>query len=176
MWLITSSLLNAWRVLLEEEYGSEQEFLNVLNRIPAMPTEAIEKGIAFEKWACENLPIVKGGLYQVRISKNIGDYLLYGVIDVIKAGTVYDLKYTSNYEVGKFIKNYQTSVYLELVHDAKEMTYVVSDKESEGEIWLETYKRTETQPIMPVIEQFMGWLCDKGYMDIYRAKWKCKEG
>lgn len=175
MYLITATLLNAWRVMIEEPYGDRGDFLRTLRREPSEPTEAILKGREFEEWACKNLPMLKGGSYQVKLSKPMGDYLLYGIVDCLKAGVVYDVKYTANYDVGKYLKNYQTAMYLELVPEAKQMVYVVSNKVNDGEIWLESYLRNEVEPISCVIYRFIKWLETTGDIEIYRNLWGAKE-
>jgi len=172
MYLLTATLLNSWRVFVETEYGKKADFLRVLCRDPVAKTEAMAKGDEFERWACANLPYLKGGQYQVRLSRTIGNYLCYGIIDVLKAGHLYDVKYTSNYEVGKYRTNYQTPMYLALVPEAIDITYVVSDKPQDGEIWRETYTREETSPLELYIALFENWLKLNGYWDIYARRWQ----
>ncbi len=171
MYLITASLLNAWHRLLtpsmwERDIEKEKnEFQRVLNRVPTPVNQFIEKGFAFEKWCEQNFEETKGGMYQVALQKEMGDYLLYGRLDCLKAGVIYDYKFSSRYEVGKFYDNYQTPMYFELVPEAYKMAYIITktDKFSVDNILREEYTRKEAQPIIPVIDEFMGWIKSNGY-------------
>ena len=171
MYLITASLLNSWNYLLKS--GNTKEFQKVLERVPTPSTEAIETGFAFEKW-CENyFPETKDGMFQVTAKKAVGEYLLYGRMDCIKAGTIYDYKYTKRYDVGKFYDSIQTAMYFELIPVAKRMSYIISNTKnfSLDTIYREDYTREETQPIWISIEQFMKWIKDNGYS---MQKWLVK--
>ncbi len=163
MYLITASLLNSWKYFLNS--GNAEEFKKVLDRVPTPKNESIKKGFAFEKWCEENFEETKGGVYQVKVKKEIEDYLLYGVIDCLKEGVIYDYKFTKNYDVGKFLNNYQTSIYLELVPEAREIKYIITNKEdfNKDNIFTETYKREEKEPILPIIHMFMNWIENNNY-------------
>ena len=174
MYLLTATLLNAWRVFAEEEYGTEGDFLKVLRREPVEKTEAMQNGDDFEKWAIDNLPALKGGQYQVRVSRQIDNYLCYGIIDVLKAGVVIDIKFTSNYEVGKYRDNYQTPMYLALVPEAVKMQYIISNRTADGDLWVETYHRDNIMPIEWHIPHFENWLKLTGYWEIYKEHWGAK--
>ena len=52
--------------------------------------EAAKTGFAFEAWAEENYMPTWGGCYQVKLAKPLGDFLIYGRLDCLKAGVVYD--------------------------------------------------------------------------------------
>jgi hypothetical protein len=82
-----------------------EDFIKVLNKEPFEPTDSILTGFAYEKYMQENYEETKNGAYQVKVNKPFGDYLLYGIVDCLKCGTIYDYKYTSNYDVGKFLTN-----------------------------------------------------------------------
>lgn len=179
MYLITASLLNAWHRLItpnlwDKDIEEEKaEFMRVLNREPTPINEYIEKGFAFEKWCEENFKETKGGVYQVTIQKEMGDYLLYGRLDCLKAGVIYDYKFSSRYEVGKFYDNYQTPMYFELVPEAYKMSYIITrtDKFDTNDILFEEYKREEVRPIKPDIDLFMDWIANNGYS---MEKWIAK--
>ncbi len=174
-YLITASLLNAWRYLLESEYGTMEDFLHVLHRLPTEKSEAMAKGDAFERWAKDNLPELQGAAYQVALSERRGDFLFYGRLDFIRAGVVYDTKFTSKYEVGKYLNNPQTAMYLELVPEASRMEYIISNS-TEGEtIWRERYARREVRPIMNTVIDFRDWLSENGLLDTYQEKWRARE-
>ena len=123
---ITPTLLNSWQYNIKN--GTLEDFIKVLNKEEFEPTESIKKGFEYEKYMQENFEETLGGAYQVKVSKEYGDYLLYGIIDCLKGGIIYDYKYTKNYEVGKFFNNHQTLMYLEMVPEAKKMVYLITNK------------------------------------------------
>jgi hypothetical protein len=152
----------------------------VLNKEEFEPTEAIKKGFAFEKYMQENCLETSGGAYQVKLSKACGDILLYGIIDCLKGGIIYDYKFSGNYDVGKFYENYQTAMYLALVPEARKMVYLITNKfdeetEATGDLFREEYERNEIQePIEITVNKFLNWLKQMDLYKIYIEKWKCK--
>lgn len=200
-YLMTHSLLSSWLYAMKEnpyedattERNSYDEFLKSLRREPTPTTEAMQKGIDFEdlvtaivngtadtsdKWyeAAEKVAkIVKGGRLQYKVSKKIEvagkEIVLYGRLDALKAGVVYDIKFSGSYDVGKYFDSTQHPTYLELIPEAKEFTYLVSNGTN---VWPETYRREETQSIIPIIASFLDWLEVQGLMGIYEEKWVSK--
>ena len=172
--------------MLESEYGTVEDFLQTLNRLPTPSNESIEKGFMFEKWCEENCLEVQGRVFQYAEKKQINingmKFLLYGRMDCIKAGVIYDFKYTGNYECGKYYGNVQTPAYFELLPEALEMKYIITNKcetlfrmESEdnneltiGTIFTERYTREEITHISSYILEFMNWLEFHGYMELYK--------
>jgi hypothetical protein len=171
-----------------------QDFLRVLNREPTDVTPAMQKGIDFEQlvtdimfgladtkhpWyeaASKVFKIVrKGSLLQYSAKKNVTiggrDFLLYGRLDALRAGVVYDIKYSSNYRRGMFINGTQHPMYLELIPQALEFSYVISNGR---EVWTETYTREDTPSIIPVIEDFLKWLEGMNLVSIYEEKWQAR--
>jgi len=141
----------------------------------------------------ENYEETKNGAYQVKVSKEYGDYLLYGIIDCLKGGIIYDYKYTKNYDVGKFFNNHQTLMYLEMIPEASKMVYLITNKcdkieyaennfqdvksiEYEvGDIFREEYtKDMFPETIDSVLHKFEQWLKAYNLFDLYTEKWKCK--
>lgn len=175
MYLITASLLNSWNYFLK--YGNAEDFKRVLSRQSRPTNKYIEIGFEFEKWCENNLNETLKGAYQVSLSKSIDNYFLYGRIDCLKAGIIYDYKYSSRYEMGKFYNNYQTSMYLELVPEARKMVYISTSENknfNEDDIYYEEYEREDTKPIMQIIEVFMKWIRDNGYIDYMDKYWIAK--
>lgn len=123
---ITPTLLNSWAYSIKN--GTLEDFIKALNKEPFEDTESIIKGKEFEAYMQENYEETKNGAYQVKVSKEYGDYLLYGIIDCLKGGIIYDYKYTKNYDVGKFFNNHQTLMYLEIVPEASKMVYLITNK------------------------------------------------
>lgn len=185
-YLITATLLDAWKYLFTE-YGNMEDFLSTLNREERETTKAQIDGYKFEDWAIENYEPTQNGQYQVKLYKTIKskygtEYLLYGRLDCLKNGVVYDYKHTSSYDVGKFFNRCQTSVYLDLVPEAKEMIYIIgTDKpkyikemKENGNpyyIFTEKYLREEVKPIDDIISNFEEWLKKMNLWQIYKEKW-----
>lgn len=109
-YLITPSLYNSYIYYVGtdfEKYGdkaseieakAKQDFINCLSKIYTS-NEILERGIAFENSVndiCNGLPvepmenakdvadIVGKGIWQQKLCKTVGDYVLYGKADVIR--------------------------------------------------------------------------------------------
>lgn len=188
---ITPSLLNSW--IYNIKNGTLEDFIKVLNKEDFEPSESILKGFEFEKYMQENYEETLNGAYQVKVSKEYGDYLLYGIIDCLKGGIIYDYKYTKNYDVGKFFNNHQTLMYLEMIPEASKMVYLITNKFEKieypdnnfkdiknveynvGEIFREEYiKDLFPETMETVIHKFEEWLKMYGLYETYTEKWKCK--
>lgn len=188
---ITPTLLNSWQYNIKN--GTLEDFIKVLNKEQFEATENILKGFAYEKYMQENYSETLGGAYQVKVSKEYGDYLLYGIIDCLKGGIIYDYKYTANYEVGKFFNNHQTLMYLDMVPEARKMVYLITNKFEKieyadnnfkdiksvaydiGDIFREEYtKDLFPETIESVLYKFIAWLKAYNLYDLYTEKWKCK--
>ena len=190
---ITPTLLNSWQYNIKN--GTLEDFIKVLNKEEFEPTESISKGFEYEKYMQENFEETLNGAYQVKVSKEYGDYLLYGIIDCLKGGIIYDYKYTKNYEVGKFFNNHQTLMYLEMVPEAKKMVYLITNKFTKemslsaplnyeycgeyeyvvGEIFREEYTKDMFPETMDsILHKFQRWLKQYNLFDLYTEKWKCK--
>ena len=200
-YLITHSLLSSWLYALKEnpyedatsERDPLQEFLRVLRREPTETTEAMQNGIDFEnlvdnvvygsgdpenRWykAAEKVANrVRGGIPQVKISRQVQvsgyTLVLHGRLDWLKAGEIFDVKFTKNYDPGKYISSTQHPMYFELVPEAQSFTYIVSNGSG---VWPETYRRDESTSILPIISDFLEWLTVTGYMDLYQKHWVAK--
>lgn len=194
--LITASLYNAYRYYAENsiegtaemEQKAYQDFLNTLNKVPVPMTEAIQKGIDFENeifamtdkgvlsedpCVCEIAEIVKGGYWQQVVQKRIGNYLLYGKADVIKANKIYDIKYTGHYDTGKFEGSIQHLLYMECT-PIDDFDYLVSDKKS---VWIESYHKDKdnTQKLMGRINNMVNFINKTpAFRDAFETHWKTK--
>lgn len=119
--------------------------------------------------------IVSGGVFQYRASKTIEvgglTLVLYGRLDALKSGEIYDIKFSKGYDRGKYQDSTQHPTYLELVPEARGFTYIVSNG---TEVWTERYRRDETPAIIPTIADFLDWLLAMGFMDTYKEKWLAK--
>lgn len=198
MYLLTHSLLSSWLYAMKDspyedattERDSYQEFLQVLRREPGEQTEAMRNGVEFEdlvtaivngnadpghKWyeaACKVAQRIKGGRLQYKAKKQITvsgeNILLYGRLDVLKAGEIIDTKFSRGYEKGKYISSTQHPAYMELIQEADKFTYLVSNG---SEVWTETYRRDETPDIIPIIESFIAYLKENDLWELYVKHW-----
>jgi hypothetical protein len=77
-------------------------------------------------------------------------------MDVIKRDTIYDIKFTSNYELGKFYNSSQHRIYLYCLGLPK-FQYLISDGK---EYWTEDYHNHEgiEDELKGMISDFMGYL------------------
>ena len=188
---ITPTSLNSWQYSVKS--GTLEDFIKVLNKEEFEPTESILKGFEYEKYMQENYKETLNGAYQVKVSKEYGDYLLYGIVDCLKNGIIYDYKYTKNYDVGKFFNNHQTLMYLEMIPEASKMVYLITNKFEKieysennfkdirnveyniGNIYREEYtKDMFPETIESVLHKFEQWLKIYNLYDVYTEKWKCK--
>lgn len=198
MYLLTHSLLSSWLYAMKDspyedattERDSFQEFLQALRREPGEQTEAMRNGVEFEdlvtdivngdadtehKWyeaAAKVARIVKGGWLQYKAKKEITisgvKILLYGRLDVLKAGEIIDIKFSQSYERGKYISSTQHPTYMELIPEAERFTYLVSNG---SDVWTETYRRDETPNIITIIESFLEYLKSNGLWELYTKHW-----
>lgn len=202
--LITQSLLSAWLYTFNCAEGYEDEayqsFLSTLNREPIELSEAMQNGILFEngvyalardpndltvfpawkKASAKIADIIRGGQIQVRVQRDIqvgeDSYLLYGILDALKAGTIYDVKYSSKAFggaelAGKYLESPQHPAYMFCVPEAVRFVYLVSDGEN---LYTEEYTRAQTPPIAQIIGYFRGFIRDRGLDEIYLEKWAAK--
>jgi len=182
-YLITPSLLNAWKyaISLENEYGNLEEFIKTLSREPMESNEAIENGFRFEDYMIKNYEKTMNGSYQVKLSKTIttktGTYVLYGRLDCLKAGTIYDYKYTGSYDVGKFYDSYQHPIYFEICPEANKFEYLISNNYKEGKdefnLYHEIYNREDIKmDLAQEIDNFINWLKTNNLYELFKEKWE----
>ena len=153
-YLITPSLINSWlwiyecvnlvkeedtdTVSLEDKQQDAQEkafndFLRVLRREPSEPNKFMLEGIRFEEECYKGntciSPIIKGGAYQIVGKKHIVvddvKFLMYGRLDVLKGGIIYDIKRVWKYSPQKYKWSSQHGFYLDLFGRAYKFEYLV---------------------------------------------------
>lgn len=198
-YLMTHSLLSSWLYAMKEnpnEDGTTErnqygEFLMVLNREPTETSNAMQNGIDFEnlvtdiiqgdadsenKWyksANKIAEIITGGQLQYPAQKDISingtDLILYGRLDALKCGEIYDIKFSTKYEKGKYFDSTQHPMYFELIPEAISFTYLISNG---NYLWTETYRRDESVSIIPIILDFFQWLKINDLLKIYKEKWQ----
>jgi hypothetical protein len=194
--LITYSLLSAWQWLFNATGDYEQtamsDFMATLKREKRPYSEAAERGFEFErlvegiidgrgqpghKWydaAQKIAEVVKGGQSQYKAKKEISygtgkDLLLYGRMDYLKAGVIYDVKFTGSYSIGKFFNSLQHPVYFELVPEASEFVYLISNG---SQVWRESYRREDALDLNTAIFEFFDYLTFAGLLPVYEANWQ----
>lgn len=192
-YLITQSLISSWLWALKLENGYE-DFLKTLRREPIQQNKAMLEGIRFEnvlnatlkgaeigidhEWykpIMELYPTLAGAQQQVRLSRDLTvngvTFVCYGVLDFLKAGTVFDTKYSKTYSVGKYLDSPQAPMYLFLVPEAREFQYKICDGKY---IYTETYRPDEVEPIERTIKNFMDFLDKMSLVDTFTAHWRSK--
>ena len=190
---ITKSLLDSWLWAFKRDDGWD-DFLSVLHREKKPPTQAMLDGTRFEnvlnnvlngeaipadhEWVSVIAEMSKdlyGSQQQVSLFQdcdvNGQPFLLHGVLDYLRAGRIWDCKFTKNYHLNKYFweETSQTAMYLALVPEARDFTYIISDGKY---VYRERYPRDIVPPIEPTINNFMQYLKKHGLWDVYCEKWR----
>lgn len=190
---ITKSLLDSWLWAFKRDDGWD-DFLSVLHREKKPPTQAMLDGTRFEnvlnnvlngeaipadhEWVSVIAEMSKdlyGAQQQVTLFQdcevNGQPFLLHGVLDYLRAGRIWDCKFTKNYHLNKYFweGTSQTAMYLALVPEARDFTYIISDGKY---VYRERYQRDIVPPIEPTINNFMQYLKKHGLWDVYCEKWR----
>jgi len=192
-YLITQSLLSSWLYVYKSEAGYES-FIKALNKEPVQLTQAMLDGNRFEnlvsavnkgvtldpahEWyagVTETAKILKGSAEQVKLSTEIIiddiTLVLYGVLDNIKAGVIYDTKMSRAYHYGKYYDSPQHSMYFKLCPEAYQFTYVIFNGK---DVFTETYYPFDTTPIEEYIKYFINFLDRMNLINIFKEKWISK--
>lgn len=188
---ITQSLLSAWEYSFKADEGYE-DFLKALYREKKQPTKSMLDGIRFEnvlnsvlngveipeghEWypvITEMARELDGAQQQVTLFREVEvdgqTFLLHGVLDYLREGHIWDCKFSKNYHLNKYLDSDQHPMYLTLVPEAMDFTYIVSDGKY---VYRERYPREIVQPIEPTIKHFMEYLKKYNNLwNIYKEKW-----
>lgn len=190
---ITQTLLSAWEWSFKMDDGYE-DFLHTLNREKTPATQAMLDGIRYEnvlnavlngekiaedhEWykpITEMAAELHGAQQQVNLFREVDvdgqTVLLHGVLDYLREGRIWDCKFSKTYHLNKYLASPQTSMYLALVPEARDFTYIVSDGKW---VYRERYPRDIVPPIEPTIRQFLNYLDKHNLMNIYAEKWSVK--
>jgi hypothetical protein len=147
--LITPSLYSTWKYWKNSEDTGKNEILDTLNKIKKETSPAMQAGIDFENdiyrvcnggvsedlCVLEAADIVKNGMWQQRVSKELNGDLAYGIADVIRRDTIFDIKRVNQYDIGKYEGSIQHLIYM-YATDIPNVEYVISDGH---EVYLESY-------------------------------------
>ena len=188
---ITQSLLSAWEWSFKTDDGWD-DFIATLNREKKQPTKQMLDGIRFEnclnnvlngepiyqdnEWynvlvemSCE----LQGAQQQVSLFQDCEvdgqPFLLHGVLDYLREGHIWDCKFSKTYHLNKYLTSPQTPMYLSLVPEARDFTYIISDGKY---VYREKYPRDIVPPIEPTIYNFMQYLKKHGLWEVYCEKWR----
>ena len=199
-YLITQSLLSAWGYMFDCPEGYEDdakaEFLLALDRQKKEPTPAMLNGLAFEDQVyaqAHGLPrepheqwehgirkvasIIGAAPVQVKAKREIEvcgmTFLVYGILDALQAGVIYDVKFRnkslgSDDIYGKYLGSPQHPAYFYIVPEATEFRYLVSDGE---DVYQEVYTRENTRFIGDFIKEFIDSLTGMGLLERYKQHW-----
>lgn len=201
--LLTQSLISSWKYTFDCMEGFEEsafeDFVRTLRREPSEPTEAMQNGINFEnevykvahglprqvhpKWEKGIQAVAKyiiDAPTQVKCQKEFSvdgyDFLAYGIMDAIKAGHIFDVKFMNkslgSAEVaGKYLESPQHPAYLFCVPEAMDFTYLLSDGD---ELYAETYTRKMTRDFPEIADEFIRSIDSMGLLPIYQERWQAK--
>ena len=189
---VTKSLLDSWLYSYKKEDGYE-DFLRTLNREKTPPTQAMLDGTAYENMLNNVLngePIymdnqyydvliemayeLQGSQQQVVLFKDVDingqPTLLHGVLDYLIAGHIYDCKFSKTYHLNKYLWEYttQTGMYLALVPEAFDFTYIITDGKY---VYRERYPRDIVPPVEYQINQFYKFLKSHDLWSVFVEKW-----
>ena len=194
--LITQSLLGAWLYQYQafDQESAHKDFLRVLRREMTKPTQAILDVIQFENMVtacCEGSPPpeghkwgqavraiadrVQGAQFQVVAQRTavVEDipFLLYGRLDALKAGMIYDIKFSRGYQVGKYLESPQHPMYFALVPEARRFEYLVF---TGSDVCVEKYDREDAPDIRDTIRDFMKYIEASKLDKLYCQKWEAR--
>lgn len=194
--LITQSLLGAWLYQYQafDQESAHKDFLRVLRREKSKLTQAILDGIQFENMVtacCEGSPPpeghkwgqavraiadrVQGAQFQV-VAQRVAvvreiPFLLYGRLDALKAGVIYDIKFSRSYQVGKYLDSPQHPMYFSLVPEARRFEYLVF---TGSDVCVEKYDREDAPDIRDTIRDFMKYIEASKLDKLYCQKWETR--
>ena len=190
--LITQSLLSSWQYTLKG--AGMEDFLSTLRRERKPQSRAVLDGIRFEnvvhavsegaeidpdhEWyrpVLEICDIITQGHYQVRVSRplvvNGVEFVCYGVLDFLKAGVIYDTKFSKTYRIGKYLDSPQHPMYFYLCPEAHRFEYIICDGNF---VYREAYLPEDVEPIGKTVSAFMAWMEHMGLVRLYCDNWRSK--
>lgn len=187
---VTQTLLTSWEYSFKTDDGYES-FLKTLNREKTPPTKAMLDGIRYEnvlnnvlkgetitpdhEWYApitEMAEELQGAQQQVTLFEEIQvdgqTTLLHGVLDYLRAGEIWDCKFSKTYHLNKYLNSPQLMMYLSLVPEARRMTFIVSDGKY---VYRERYPRDIVEPIDLTIKYFYEYLKRYDLWTTFIEKW-----
>lgn len=188
---ITQSLLSSYLWVFKKDDGYES-FLKALHREKEPPTKAMPDGVRFENVLNSVLngveipkdhewyPVITqmateldGAQQQVVLFQDTEvegqPFLLHGVLDYLREGHIWDCKFSKRYELNKYLNSPQHPMYLTLVPEARDFTYIICDGKY---VYRERYPRNIVPPIEPTIKNFVDFCKLHGLWEVYVEKWR----
>lgn len=148
----------------------------VAGREPSLPTHRKILAATAEKWKAAAANVAKlcaGGQSQTVLTGEVTvggiPFVLYGIADYVKAGTIIDVKKVTRYEYGKYQQSPQHPMYLHLLTPASKFTYLIFDGDR---LHCETYRREDSPDIETTIRRFLYSLEELDLMDEYKKHWE----
>lgn len=188
---LTQSLLSSWLWSYRTDDGYAR-FVEALNRHREPPSPEMLDGIQFENCVNNYLngaPLVEGHKWYRGITAT-ADYLwgaqqqvslyrdlivdgvcfsLNGVLDFLRAGVIYDTKFSKTYHLNKYLDSPQHAAYFYLVPEATEFQYLSCDG---SYVYREIYHPEDVRPIEKTVRDFMVFLDRTGLIDTYTSLWE----
>lgn len=188
---VTQSLLSEWQYSFKTEDGWDN-FLAALNRQKKPVSKQMLDGTRFEnclnnvlngeaiepdhEWYKPVMQLARyldGSQQQVNLYRDImidgQPVLLHGILDFLKAGVIYDTKFSKNYYLNKYLKSCQHPMYLALVPEARRFEYLSCDGTW---VYREVYPRDIVEPIEVTLKQFYAFLRKYGLYETYEKNWR----
>lgn len=139
--------------------------------VPRQPHEKWENGIQKVAAIIGRAPVQVKAQRELQVGNMT--FLVYGILDALAAGVIYDVKFRnkslgSEDIYGKYLESPQHPAYFFLVPEATEFRYLVSDGD---DLYQEVYRREDTPDIKEIIERFIAWLKAVGLFERYKAHW-----
>jgi hypothetical protein len=192
-YLITQTLLSSYEWIFKSEDGYE-DFLKTLRREPFQQNKAMLDGIHFENMVYARVGgappspknqwhegvetvygIVKDAALQVKLYRDISvgkrEFVLYGILDALYAGHIYDIKFSKNYYRGKYLKSPQHPMYFKLCPEAIDFIYISSDGD---ETFQERYEPQDCDDISDKISEFLRFIEREKLEEDFTTNWKSK--
>ena len=161
---LTASLLNGW-------LNGYDSFYDMLYRRETEPNEKMQAGIDFEERAIkgeieELKPYIDGALYQPFVCKECEGYMLLGFCDLINRDTIYDLKFVTHYDIGKYNDSVQHLIYLYCT-DMEKFEYIIGCGK---DIYFEKQPRDDER-LKATVKQFISWLDRNNLTEVYQQNY-----
>lgn len=194
---VTKTLLDSFLWLFKRDSGYD-DFLKTLNREPIQPTTAMLEGVRYEsvlnnvlkgeiipqdhEWynvITEMAAELNGAQQQVNLFADVGiqyngyTILLHGVLDYLRESHIWDCKFSKTYHLNKYFweDTTQTALYLALVPETRDFTYIISDGKY---VYRERYPREIVPPIDATVIQFCKFLEKQNLWETFTEKWRIK--
>lgn len=186
LYTVTPSLYSAYYWYKRLEGTTDEDFLNTLRKIDTPKTELMQRGIDFENSILtatetgeyigddavfEIAKLIKGGEWQKLCQRQLNDdVLVKGRIDVYFPDKIYDIKFTDNYDLGKYKYSIQHLVYMYCT-DVPVFEYLVGTPSSfytEHYYWCEDAAQLLDSRVSELLDFIFRY---PEFRDAYEANW-----